>query len=204
MHTQIREEVALTSGRILVKGQKHKRGPAKYADYILYYKPNIPIAVIEAKDNNHSMGAGMQQALDYSAMLGDGQGKDPLPFVFSSNGDGFLFHDYTATDGTIEKALSLSMFPSPEQLWERYCSWKGFDEPARKVISQDYHLDESGNLPASQTYLYTTVNIPRLCRGIFTDKKPQKTAHLIKQFTRSRIPLMTLLGSRRRLTTNSP
>ena len=73
LHTQIREEVALTSGRILVKGQKHKRGPAKYADYILYYKPNIPIAVIEAKDNNHSMGAGMQQALDYSAMLGDGQ-----------------------------------------------------------------------------------------------------------------------------------
>jgi len=94
LHTQIREEVALTSGRILVKGQKHKRGPAKYADYILYYKPNIPIAVIEAKDNNHSMGAGMQQALDYSAMLGDGQGKDPLPFVFSSNGDGFLCRDY--------------------------------------------------------------------------------------------------------------
>ena len=147
LHTQIREEVALTSGRILVRGQKHKRGPAKYADYILYYKPNIPIAVIEAKDNNHSIGAGMQQALDYSAMLGDGQGKDPLPFVFSSNGDGFLFHDYTATDGTIEKELSLSTFPSPEQLWERYCIWKGFDEPARRVISQDYHLDESGKAP---------------------------------------------------------
>jgi len=156
LHTQIREEVALTSGRILVKGQKHKRGPAKYADYILYYKPNIPIAVIEAKDNNHSISAGMQQALDYSAMLGDGQGKDPLPFVFSSNGDGFLFHDYTTTGGTVEKEISLQAFPSPEQLWERYCIWKGFDAPARKVVSQDYHLDESGKSP--RYYQLTAIN----------------------------------------------
>ena len=85
---QIREEVAFTKGRIIVRGKLVSRGKAKRADYILYYKPNIPIAIIEAKDNNHSVGDGMQQALDYAATLN-------IPFVFSSNGDGFVFHDRT-------------------------------------------------------------------------------------------------------------
>ena len=99
LQTQIREEVALTNGRILVRGQKHKRGKAKYADYILYIKPNIPIAVVEAKDNNHTIGDGMQQALNYSDMHGE------LPFVFSTNGDGFLFHDRTVTKGKVEQEI---------------------------------------------------------------------------------------------------
>lgn len=85
---QIREEVAFTKGRIIVRGKLVTRGKPKRADCILYYKPNIPIAVIEAKDNNHSVGAGMQQALDYAVTLN-------IPFVFSSNGDGFVFHDRT-------------------------------------------------------------------------------------------------------------
>lgn len=85
---QIREEVAFTKGRIIVRGKLVTRGKAKRADYILYYKPNIPIAIIEAKDNNHSVGDGMQQALDYAVTLN-------IPFVFSSNGDGFVFHDRT-------------------------------------------------------------------------------------------------------------
>src|SRR5258708_18978664 len=85
---QIREEVYFTKGRIIVRGKLVSRGKAKKADFVLYYKPNIPIAVIEAKDNNHSVGDGMQQALDYAATLG-------VPFVFSSNGDGFVFHDRT-------------------------------------------------------------------------------------------------------------
>ena len=84
--TQIREEVAFTKGRIIVRGKLVTRGKAKRADYILYYKPNIPIAIIEAKDNNHSVGDGMQQALDYAVTLN-------IPFVFSSNGDGFVFHE---------------------------------------------------------------------------------------------------------------
>ena len=86
--TQIREEVHFTKGRIIVRGKLVSRGKGKRADYVLYYKPNLPIALIEAKDNNHAVGDGMQQALDYADTLN-------IPFVFSSNGDGFLFHDRT-------------------------------------------------------------------------------------------------------------
>ena len=85
---QVREEVYFTKGRIIVRGKLVTRGKAKKADFVLYYKPNIPIALIEAKDNNHSVGDGMQQGLDYAATL-------DIPFVFSSNGDGFVFHDRT-------------------------------------------------------------------------------------------------------------
>ena len=85
---QIREEVYFTKGRIIVRGKLVTRGKAKRADYILYYKPNIPLAMIEAKDNTHSVGDGMQQGLEYAATL-------DIPFVFSSNGDGFVFHDRT-------------------------------------------------------------------------------------------------------------
>ena len=86
--TQIREEVSFTKGRIIVRGKLHSRGEQKRADYILYYKSNIPIAVIEAKDNSYSVGSGMQQALNYAETLG-------IPFVCSSNGDAFLMHDRT-------------------------------------------------------------------------------------------------------------
>lgn len=156
LHTQIREEVALTKGKILVRGQKHKRGQPRYADYILYYKPNIPIAVIEAKDNNHAIGDGMQQALGYSDMHGDGHGKEPLPFVFSSNGDGFLFHDRTVTEGLVESELGLESFPSPDELWQRYCAWKGLDEPGSKLVSQDYYDDGSDKAP--RYYQLTAIN----------------------------------------------
>src|ERR1017187_6501666 len=115
---QIREEVAFTKGRIIVRGKLVSRGARKRADYILYYKPNIPIAIIEAKDNNHSIGAGMQQALGYAEIL-------DIPCVFSSNGDGFLFHDRTATDANIETELNMDSFPSPAELWEKYKRYKG-------------------------------------------------------------------------------
>src|ERR1700755_2331329 len=120
---QIREEVAFTKGRIIVRGKLVTRGKAKRADYILYYKPNIPIAIIEAKDNNHSVGDGMQQALEYAVTLG-------IPFVFSSNGDGFLFHDRTGQNVVKETNLGLDAFPSPAELWARYRSWKGLDSEA--------------------------------------------------------------------------
>src|SRR5579863_5523569 len=107
---QIREEVAFTKGRIIVRGKLVTRGKPKRADYILYYKPNIPIAVIEAKDNNHSVGDGMQQALDYAVTLN-------IPFVFSSNGDGFVFHDRTGLSAEKEASLGLDSFPPPGQLW---------------------------------------------------------------------------------------
>jgi len=139
--TQIREEVFFTDGRIFVKGQKTVRGERKRADVILYYKPNIPIAIIEAKDNKHSIGAGMQQGLDYAAIL-------DIPIVFSSNGDGFLEHDSTLSSGRIERTLDLDNFPSPEELWEKYKKFKGIKTHAQEtIISHDYFFDGSGRSP---------------------------------------------------------
>jgi hypothetical protein len=89
-----------TKGRIIVRGKLVTRGKAKKADFVLYYKPNIPIALIEAKDNNHSVGHGIQQGLDYAGTL-------DIPFVFSSNGDGFLFHDRTGLSTPVEANLGL-------------------------------------------------------------------------------------------------
>ena len=140
IQNQVREEVGFTDGRIYVRGKIHTRGAQKRADYILYYKPNIPIAVIEAKDNNHTVGAGIQQALGYAKTL-------EIPFVFSSNGDGFIFHDRTITSGDIETELDLDSFPSPEALWEKYKAYKGISEEAAPIVSQDYFSDGSGRSP---------------------------------------------------------
>ncbi len=137
---QIREEVSFTKGRIIVRGKLVTRGQAKRADYILSYKPNLPIALIEAKDNNHSVGAGMQQALDYAATL-------DIPFVFSSNGDGFVFHDRSGTGMLTETTLPLDGFPSPEALWTRYRAWKGLTPEAEATVLQDYYQDGSGKSP---------------------------------------------------------
>src|SRR3954451_16370645 len=121
--TQIREEVSFTKGRIIVRGKLVSRGKAKRADYLLFYKPNIPLALIEAKDNNHSVGDGMQQGLDYGETL-------DIPFVFASNGDGFVFHDRTGASAQIETELNLAQFPSPAELWSRYRVWKGISDEA--------------------------------------------------------------------------
>ena len=137
---QIREEVAFTKGRIIVRGKLVTRGKAKRADYILYFKPNIPIAIVEAKDNNHSVGDGMQQALDYATTLN-------IPFVFSSNGDGFVFHDRTGASVDKEATLSLDDFPSPKELWSKYCAWKGLTAEEEEIVLQDYFDDGSGKAP---------------------------------------------------------
>lgn len=141
LHAQIREEVSFTKGRIIVRGKLHSRGEQKRADYILYYKPNIPIAVIEAKDNNHGIGAGMQQALNYAETLG-------VPFVFSSNGDAFLLHDRTGNAEKTEQELSLAQFPSPAELWQRFCQWKGIETAqARTTVEMPYYDDGTGRSP---------------------------------------------------------
>jgi len=137
---QVREEVSFTAGRIIVRGQLAARGNRKRADYILYYKPNIPLAIIEAKDNNHAIGAGMQQALDYAKVL-------DIPFVFSSNGDGFIEHDLTLVEGQIEKEIPLNDFPSPHTLWRRYKRSKQLTDEQEKIVSQDYFYDISGKEP---------------------------------------------------------
>ncbi len=135
--TQVREEVSFTKGRVIVRGRMSTRGEAKRADYILYYKPHIPIAIIEAKDNNHVVGAGIQQGLEYAVTL-------DVPFVFSSNGDGFIMRDRTQTAGPIERELALNEFPSPAELWQRYCTWKGIGEAARPIVEQDFYSDGTG------------------------------------------------------------
>lgn len=137
---QVREEVFFTKGRIIVRGKLVTRGKAKKADFVLYYKPNIPIALIEAKDNNHPVGHGIQQGLDYAATL-------DIPFVFSSNGDGFVFHDRTGRSVPIESNLGLDAFPSPAELWARYRAWKGLDTQAEQIVLQDYFDDGSGKAP---------------------------------------------------------
>src|ERR1022692_404236 len=138
--SQIREEVTFTKGRIIVRGKLVTRGKAKRADYVLYYKPNIPIAIVEAKDNNHCVGDAMQQALDYAVTL-------DIPFVFSSNGNGFVFHDRTGTGPERETTLSLAAFPSPGELWARYRAWKGLTPAAEQIVLQDYFDDGSGKTP---------------------------------------------------------
>lgn len=137
---QVREEVYFTKGRIIVRGKLVTRGKAKKADVLLYYKPNIPIALIEVKDNNHSVGDGMQQALDYATTL-------DIPFVFSSNGDGFVFHDRTGTSAVKEANLGLDAFPSPGNLWARYRTWKSLTPDAEQIVLQDYFDDGSGKAP---------------------------------------------------------
>ena len=149
IHNQVREEVSFTDGRIYVRGKIHTRGARKRADYILYYKPNIPIAVIEAKDNKHAVGAGIQQALDYAEIL-------DIPFVFSSNGDAFLFHDRTVTSGDIETELALDAFPSPAALWEKYRAFKDIQDAAESAVSQDYFADGAGRSP--RYYQQTAIN----------------------------------------------
>ncbi|MBU2166546.1 MAG: DEAD/DEAH box helicase family protein [Alphaproteobacteria bacterium] len=140
LQTQIREEVSFTKGRIIVRGKLVTRGKAKRADYVLYHKPNLPIALIEAKDGKHSVGDGMQQALAYAETL-------DIPYVFSSNGTGFVFHDRTGVSPERETTLSLSDFPSPEDLWSRYRAWKGLSPEAEEIVLQDYYDDGSGKTP---------------------------------------------------------
>jgi type I restriction enzyme R subunit len=156
LQAQVREEVSFTAGRIIVRGRLHTRGTRRRADYVLSYKKNIPIAIIEAKDNKHSLGDGMQQALAYSDAL-------DAPFVFSSNGDGFLFHDRTGLFGKTETTLGLNEFPSPDTLWELYCRYKGISEAAaRQTVEQPYYDDGSGRSPR----YYQTVAINRTVEAV--------------------------------------
>ena len=130
---QIFREYPLRAGRVVVRGNKAYRDKSTVlrADYALFYKANIPLAVVEAKDNQHAVGAGMGQALNYAQLL-------DVPFSFSSNGDGFVFRDATLATGVLEQNLTLEEFPSPEELWRRYCTWKGWSDEESRVAGFDY------------------------------------------------------------------
>ena len=156
--TQVREEFSLTNGRIIVRGQLHTRAKNKRADYVLFYKPNIPIAVIEAKDNNHSVGDGMQQALVYADML-------QVPFVFSSNGDRVLFHNKINTDGILEQELEFDEMPSPNTLWRLWSDHQGFTENQASMVSQDYYSDGSNKTPRYYQLLAINKTIEAIAKG---------------------------------------
>lgn len=156
--TQIREEFPLTKGRVIVRGQMHTRAQPKRADYALFHKPGQPIAIIEAKDNKHSLGDGMQQALAYAEML-------QVPFVFSSNGDGFLFHNRIAKDGVIERELALHEFPSPQALWQLWAEHQGLSEDQQQVVTQDYYSDGSNKTPRYYQLLAINKTIEAIAKG---------------------------------------
>ncbi|MGF9697164.1 EcoAI/FtnUII family type I restriction enzme subunit R [Paenibacillus sp. MABNR03] len=158
LQKQIREEVTFTDGRVIVRKKMVSRGDKKRADYILYYKTNIPIAIIEAKDNKHSLGSGMQQGLNYGEIL-------DIPFVYSSNGDGFLEHDRTAQSGMVEQEISLSQFPSPEDLWNRYKQFKGIDQKAEETITQDYYFAQGSKSPRYYQRIAINRTIEAITKG---------------------------------------
>ncbi|MDZ7922592.1 MAG: type I restriction endonuclease [Marinagarivorans sp.] len=137
--TQLRQEVKLRDGKVIVRGNMGVRKTVKSADIVLYHKPNLPLAVIEAKANKHEIGKGIQQGLDYARLL-------DVPFVFASNGDGFIFHDKTST-GLIESEINLTEFPTPAQLWQKFCIWKGYTQAQLPIITQDYYSDGSDKAP---------------------------------------------------------
>ncbi|SIQ42186.1 EcoAI/FtnUII family type I restriction enzme subunit R [Halanaerobium kushneri] len=134
---QIRREYYFTAGRIVVRGKATARKKGKKADYLLEYKSNFPLAVVEAKSNQHSIGSGMQQALDYAEIL-------DVPFVYASNGDAFIEHDRTT--GKVRE-ISLSNFPSPKKLWDRYSDYKNYTEEEEEIVTQDYYYAQGGKTP---------------------------------------------------------
>lgn len=132
-----RNDYVFTDGRVIVRGNVTSRGKRKRADYLLFYKTNLPIAIIEAKDNKHSIGSGMQQAIEYADIL-------DVPFAYSSNGDGFLEHDMFTGK---ERTLGLDELPSPQELWNRYLVGKGLNREQEELITLPYYYKPGNKQP---------------------------------------------------------
>lgn len=137
INTQVRCEYYYTKGRINVRENVAQRGKGKKVDYLLFYRPNIPIAVIEAKDANHEVSFGNQQAMEYSADL-------DVPFSYSSNGFGFYEHDMITG---AEREIKMDELPSPQELWERYKKEKNIDPDAEKIITEPYYFLDINKTP---------------------------------------------------------
>ena len=160
---QFREEVKLTKGRVIVRGQLATRiqnpeanGGPKRADYVFYGLPNLPLAVLEAKRNIFDIGYGLQQALVYAEML-------DAPFAISSNGDGFIIHDRTGITQPVTREVSLDHFPTYEELWVIYKQWKTLGEPEElRLIAQPYHIDSTDK----EAYYFQKVAINRTVQAI--------------------------------------
>lgn len=152
---QIRMEYNFTDGRVIVRGNVTARGRRKRTDYLLYYKPNLPLAIVEAKDNRHSLGAGMQQGIEYAECL-------DVPFVYSSNGDGFLEHDMKR--GT-ERELKLDEFPSPEELWARYKGDTAMTPEQEQLITEPYYFQPGDKTPRYYQRIAINRTIDTIARG---------------------------------------
>lgn len=155
--TQIHMEYYFTNGRVIVRGEKVARGKQKKADYLLSYKPNIPLAIVEAKNDRLITGTGMQQALEYAEIL-------DVPFVYCSNGTEFLEHDMKK--GT-EKKISMDDFPSPDELWRRYLGEKEVTVGQEKLITSPYYYENGGKTPR----YYQRIAINRTIEAISKGKK---------------------------------
>ena len=141
--TQIRREVTLTPGPVVVRGNLSSRNKKKkkFADYVLQKEKGVPVAVVEAKDNKHTISHGLQQALGYAELL-------DVPCAFSSNGDGFASHNKAALPGEdTETEFALEAFPSPLELWERYKRFRGITDPEEALVTEPYYDDGSGKEP---------------------------------------------------------
>jgi type I restriction enzyme, R subunit len=159
LQKQIRENVYFTDGRIYINGKKTTRGERKFADVILYYKPNIPVAIIEVKKNTLPLGTGMQQVLDYGAIL-------DIPVVFSTNGDGFIEHDRSGYSTSIETRYSLDQFPSPQQLWAKYLHYKGIKTPeVAKIVEFNYFFDPAGRKPRYYQEIAINRSVEAIAKG---------------------------------------
>lgn len=134
---QIWMEHSFTDGRVIVRGNLTSRGKKKRADYVLVHKKHLPIAIVEAKDNRQGIGAGIQQAIEYGEML-------DIPFLYSSNGDGFVEHDRTTGK---ERTITLDQFPTEEELWQRYTIWKNLTQHETKIIEEPYYFQLGDKSP---------------------------------------------------------
>ena len=154
---QIRAEYTFTDGQVIVRGNISTRGKRKRADYLLSYKSNLPLAVVEAKDNKHYLGDGMQQAIEYARIL-------DLPFAYSSNGDGFIEHDMYSGN---ERELLLQEFPSPDELWNKYKYYKNIDtKEQEEIVSEAYHFSSGDKAPR----YYQRIAINRVVESIAKGK----------------------------------
>lgn len=152
---QIKLEYNFTDGRVIVRGNVTARGKRKRTDYLLYFKPNLPVAIVEAKDNKHSLGAGMQQGIEYAEIL-------DVPYVYSSNGDGFLEHDMTTGK---EREIPIDEFPSPEDLWARYKGEKAITPDQEKLITEPYFFQAGDKTPRYYQRVAINRTIDAIARG---------------------------------------
>ena len=152
---QVRLEYAFTSGRIILRGNITARGKKKRADYVLFYKANFPLAIVEAKDNNHPVGAGLQQAIDYAKDL-------DVFYVYASNGDGFV--EQNLITGTVTE-IGIEDFPSPEELYQRYLVDKGITQTEEKAILEPYYYVPNYKTPRYYQRIAINRTVDAVARG---------------------------------------